>query len=206
MTARRINLLPPELAERRKGRQTTASLAVAGIALVALLGLIFGIQQIRLNGERSTLQEQEDRNADLRAQIAELQEFEALEQELEEKERLVADVTANEVRWSVLLADVSLVIPSDVWLTSFTGNVTQVGADADETASLGSIQMAGTTFSHPDVARWLTRLDQVDAFRTPFVTLSARGEIGGISVVNFQSTVELAEPAFRRNQPGARRP
>ena len=202
MTARRINLLPPELAERRKGKQTTASLAVAGIALVALLGVVFGIQQIRLNSERSTLREQEDRNADLRAQIAELQEFEALGLELAAKERLIADVTEDEVRWSVLLADISLVIPSDVWLTSLTGSVAQ---DADEGANLGNIQMAGTTFSHPDVARWLTRLDQVDAFRFPFLTLSARAELEGFSVVNFQSTVQLSEQALRRNQRGAQR-
>ena len=205
MTSRRINLLPSELAARRKGRQLSVSLVAGGIALVTVLGVLYGIQQIRLNSERSTLAEQQDRNADLRAQIAELQEFEALQERLDEKEGLIAAVSVNEVRWSVILADISLVIPSDVWLTSLSGTVAQLGEEPDEDASFGDIQMAGTTFSHPDVATWLTRLDRVDAFRFPFLTLSARGEIASIPVVNFQSTVQLSEQAFRRNQPGGQR-
>lgn len=210
MSARRINLLPPELQQRRRARQTSTALAAGIAVLVGLLGIVYIAQEVRLRSERNTLQAQQQRNATLSAQVAELREFEALEQELADKRRLVSDVSAQEVRWSVILADISLVIPSDVWLTSLSGSVTEVAA-ADEqpveevATTIGQIQMNGTTFTHPDVARWLTRLASVDALRLAYLSLSAESTIGDVGVVNFNSTVQLSEQALRRNQRGARR-
>jgi Tfp pilus assembly protein PilN len=208
MSARRINLLPSDLKERRRSRQTATAL-VAGVAiLVGVLGVVYASQEIRLRAERGTLADQQEDNATLRAQVAELREFETLEEELRDKQQLVEEVSAQEVRWSVLLADISLVIPSDVWLTSLTGQVTQRAADQEEQegpVTLGTIQMAGTTFTHPDVARWLTRLASVDALRLPYISLSTKAAIGETPVVNFSSSVQLSQAAFRRNQRGARR-
>ena len=203
MTARRINLLPQEHKQRRKARQSIVAAGAGVIALVVLLGLVYASQEVRLRSERNALAQQEIRIADLRAQVAELREFEELERELEEKSRLLADLSDQEVRWSVLLADISLVIPSDVWLTSFTGNVAATGEETDTGFTAGQIQMSGTTFEHPDVARWLTRLDSVDAFVFPYLSLSAQAEIDSVDVVNFTTSVQLSPDALRRNQRGA---
>ena len=203
MAARRINLLPPELAARRRVRQTGTAIVAASIALLALLALVFVVQQVRLHGVERSLDRQEDRNTDLQAQVSRLSEFQRLDAELRQKTALLSDLTDSEVRWSVLLADISLVVPSDVWLTTFTGNVS-AGESAPGT-SLGSIEMAGTTFSHPDVAKWLTRLSGVDAFEFPYLSLSAKAKIGDTNVVNFTSSVQLGDAALRQNQRGAAR-
>jgi len=205
MAMRRINLLPPELLQRRRSRQTIAALGAAGLALIALLAIVYLSQEFRLRGERGNLERQEDVNADLQAEVAQLSEFGGLVEELESREELLEDLTSDEVRWSVLLADVSLVVPSDVWLTNFTGSVS-LGVDQEEEGSvLGTIQMDGTTFDHPDVARWLTRLDGVDAFLIPYISLSTRTQIANVQVVDFNSSVQLSPLAFRRNQPGGQR-
>lgn len=205
MTAKRINLLPPELHARRKTRTTFTGLVTAGVVLLVVLGAVYVTQEVRLGGVRSTLAAQQDRNADLRAQVAELSSFRNLESEVEAKEKLIEDLTVREVRWSVLLADISLVIPSDVWLTSLTASVNEASADEDAPSAIGQIALDGTTFEHRDVARWLTQLAKVDAFLFPYISLSARTEIDGTRVVNFNSSVELSEGALRRNQRGAAR-
>lgn len=201
---RRINLLPPEIAARRRARQKVGAFVAAGLALVVLLGGVYVFEDMRLRDERGRLEEQELTNRRLRAQVAQLAEFERIEAELTRKKQVLEELIREEVRWSVLLADISLVIPSDVWLTSLGGNV-QAGGEAGAEATVGSIQMAGRTFAHLDVARWLTRLAGVTEFFFPYLSVSSKGELAGREIVNFSSSVGLSEESLRRNQEGAQR-
>lgn len=204
---RRINLLPPEVAQRRRARRLVAGIAAAGLGVVAVFALFYVVQDVRLRSERHALDAQEARNATLQAQIADLAEFDQLQRTLKQKTQLLSTLTQDEVRWSVVLADISLVIPSEVWLTSFTGAVAASaapsGGGATTAASSGTIQMSGATFSHLDVAKWLTRLGAVDGFASPYLSLSAKASIGTTPIVNFTSSAQLSDKAFRRNQRGA---
>ena len=203
---RQINLLPPEIAERRRARQITVALGAAGLGLVALLIVVFLVQAARLSGERGNLEEAQDRNAALQRQIAGLQSFATLQQTLRTKEQLLDRLTANEVRWSVLLNDISLVIPSDVWLSNLSGSVQAPapGAPVAAAAPIGTIQVSGNTFTHLDVARWLSRIAGVREFAFPYLSLSAKSE-AGLAPVTFNSSFQLSQQALRRNQPGGKR-
>jgi len=209
MTTRRINLLPPEREERRRARQITTTIVAAGVALLVLLGLVYAAEFVRLNGQKHALETQQATNASLQSQVAQLSQFQQLETQLQGKTTLLNNLTQDEVRWSVILADVSLVIPSDTWLTNFTATVTaagtQSGPGATSATPLGTIQLTGTTFSHLDVAKWLTRLAGVDAFTNTYLSLSSKSTIGTTNVVAFNSSVQLSDQALRRNQPGAER-
>lgn len=210
VTTRRINLLPPERAEKRRARQITTTIAAAGVALVVLLGLVYGAELVRLQSQKHALDTQQATNASLQSQVSQLSQFQQLETQLQQRSTLLANLTQDEVRWSVVLADISLVIPSDTWLTNFTASETAAGASQPapgKTGStpLGTIQLTGTTFSHLDVAKWLTRLAGVDAFTNPYLSLSSKGTIGPQQVVTFNSNVQLSDRALRRNQPGAER-
>ena len=209
-TRRRINLLPPEREQRKRARQTTTTIVAAGIALVVLLGLVFAAEVVRLNGQKHALATQQATNSQLQSQLAQLSQYQQLEAQLQGRTVLLNTLTADEVRWSVILADVSLVIPSDTWLTNMTATETAAGTQAGPGTTgtappLGSIQLTGTTFSHLDVAKWLTRLSGVDAFTNAYLSLSSKSTIGATQVVTFNSSVNLSQFALRRNQPGAER-
>lgn len=209
MTTRRINLLPVELAQARRLRQRTLSLVAAGAALVGLLAVVYVFEQVRLSSARHDLDSAKAKTAALQVQVSQLADYDRIERDLKEKGALVDDLTKAEVRWSVLLADTAMVIPQEVWLTNFTANVnaSSVGAKAVTTGDvvLGTIQLTGVTFTHLDVAKWLTRLGAVDGFTFPYLTLSSKGTIGLTPVVTFNSSVQLSDKAFRRNQPGGER-
>lgn len=199
-----INLLPPELAERRRARQTAASMGIAGLALLVLLGLVFAIQDVRLRSERGRLEDQQAVNADLQRRVAALAEFERLEEQLERRRELVASLTASEVRWSVVLADISIVIPSNVWLSGFTASA-QTSTTPRGEVVVGEIQLPGFTFEFRDVARWLTRLDEIEPFSFPYMSLASTTTFLGEDVIQFNTSVRLNDRALRRNQPGAER-
>ena len=204
---RQINLLPPEIAQRRRARQITVALGAAGLGLIALLILVFLVQAARLSGERGKLDDAKRANANLQRQITALQSFATLQQTLRNKEQLLERLTTNEVRWSVLLNDISLVIPSDVWLDNFSGSVQAPapGSPVIAGAPLGTIQVTGNSFTHLDVAKWLSRVAGVREFAFPYLSLSSKSTEAGASLVTFNSSVQLSDAALRRNQPGGKR-
>ncbi len=208
-STRRINLLPPERAEKRRARQITTTIVAAGLALVVLLGLVYGAEVVRLQSQKHALETQNTTNAALQGEVAQLSQFQQLETQLQQRTQLLANPTQDEVRWSVVLADISLVILSDAWLTNLTASENVGAAQAAPgtvgTTVLGSVQLTGITFSHLDVAKWLTRLAGVDAFTNAYLSLSSKSTIGPQQVVDFNSSVQLSDQALRHNQSGAGR-
>lgn len=203
----KINLLPPEILERQRIRRRTVMVALGGlVVLLALVGL-YVLQQQRLSGVRDDLEAQRAANDQLRQQIAGLQEFEELEQELAANRELLAQLLVNEVRWSGVLRDVSLVIPGESWLTSLNGTIAAPGQEeAPEEAAaglIGQILFDGFAFDHRAVALWLSRLEEVEGFVNPWLSISEKTQIGTTEVVQFVSTVDLSEAAAEVREGGA---
>lgn len=204
---RRINLLPPELAAKRRTRQIAGALLVAGLVVLGLLVVVYGAQRARLASARGELAKQERVNAGLQRRVAQLSQFQRQQTEVQTKERLLAALTANEVRWSSVLTEVSLVIPTDDWLTTFTGLLQQgiVGPGQP----IGTIQVSGCTLlpsegTHLNVAQFLIQMGKPLVFADdPFLTLSSVGS--ETCPVQFNAQIQLTEQARRIAQPGGGR-
>jgi Tfp pilus assembly protein PilN len=199
----RINLLPPEIRERQRARRRTMAVVAVGIVLLLLLGGFYLLQLMRLNDLRDELEAQQARNNQLRTQIAELQEVATLQQQLADSRELLADLLANQVYWSGILRDISLVIPGEAWLNGLTG--TLLGADIAEGTEVeaapglvGSINFTGFAFDHRDVALWLSRLEDVRGFINPWLATSTKTTLETTEVVNFTNSVDISEQALAR--------
>jgi cell division protein FtsB len=95
----RINLLPPEIRERQRYRRRTAAVILIGIIVLAALGAFYVLQVMRLADVREDLEAQQQRNAQLQQQIAELQRFAELQQELQDTRTLLSTLLADRVLW-----------------------------------------------------------------------------------------------------------
>jgi Tfp pilus assembly protein PilN len=205
----RINLLPPDVRRRQRLRRQTGAVAAIGVVALVLLGVFFFMQQLRLNGLRDDIEAQQQANRTLEAQIAELRQFDELQQELIATRQLLDQILADEVHWSGLLRDVSLVIPGTVWLTSLEGSLavpdaaTTTGTPGTVGQGLiGQIAINGNALGHRAVALWLSRLEDVEAFANPWASNSQQTEIGATEVAQFSSTVDLSEFALARRPGG----
>ncbi|MGH2829082.1 MAG: PilN domain-containing protein [Actinomycetota bacterium] len=206
---RQINLLPPELAAKRRTRQTLGALVAGGVVVVVLLGILYAAQQARLAGQRRALDRQRQTNTGLQRQVTQLSQFSRQQEELRTKASLLQTLTRTEVRWSVVLTEISLVIPIDDWLTTFTGTVASGAAQATVPGA-GSIQLAGCTLLHPDgthlnVAQFLVQIAKPLEFADdPFLTLSTKAEVDSCPV-QFTAQVALTDQARRTAQRGGER-
>lgn len=221
----RINLLPPELYERQRTRRRTAAVIALGVIVLAALGGFYFLQVMRENAVQADVEAQQAENARLQGEINELQEIDQLQQEIDATRGLLTSLLSDRVLWSGVLRDVSLVIPGQVWLNGFTGEVGVPGAtEATATATptttgttttttttgqaqagpalVGQISFNGYAFTHPDVALWLSRLEDVRGFVNPWLQNSTDTVIGTQTVEQFTSSVDLSEQALARRRAG----
>jgi Tfp pilus assembly protein PilN len=116
-----VNLLPSDVHERQTTRRTTTAAVIAVAAVVALLVFVFMLQVGRLTSANHDLDTQNQANATIQSQITSLEQFEQLKQTLSDRETMVATLLSQQVLWSGVLRDVSMVVPGQLWLTNFSG-------------------------------------------------------------------------------------
>jgi Tfp pilus assembly protein PilN len=194
-----VNLLPPELRQRQAVRRTTSLVILGGVGLLVLIGAFYLFQNQRLAGVEDDLAAQNDVNAQLQGQIADLQQFADLQAELAGKEALVQSLYVNEVSWSGALLDVSRVIPDASYLTNMSGQIAAVAgaappaAPADSTL-IGSMSFTGVAGGTDVIATWLTRLEQIQGWVNPWVT-SAQEDRPRSGVYLFTGGLDLSSAA-----------
>jgi Tfp pilus assembly protein PilN len=206
---KRIDLLPQRYAEQRRQRRNLGLVVVAGlVALLLLVGWWFLLGQ-QIGNAEDELAEVQATNAQLEAQIAELQRFAELEAEVQAKRQALRTVFAGDVDWPAILTEVAMVVPGEVWLTNLTASAGQTEGAAPvgtETAEVriskgqpfGRIQFQGQSLSMPGIARWMLRLESVREFAAVYLNSAAKAEGGegpAVEIVTFDNTLELSNRA-----------
>jgi Tfp pilus assembly protein PilN len=191
-----VNLLPPDILAAQRQRRMAGVVVLAGIGVIGLILVFYVIQLNTLSGVRSDIEAAEQNNAGLRRDIEELQEFQALREQAQAKQALLNEVFANEISFSGLLMDLSVVIPSDAALTSLSATATDpTPTTGGSTLLLGRIDVAGLAFDYNTIASWLVNLERVRGWVNPWVTSIADPETGPIT---YSSGVDLTAAALTR--------
>ncbi|MGH2573980.1 MAG: PilN domain-containing protein [Actinomycetota bacterium] len=207
-----VNLLPSDVRERQHTRRLTVAVAAAVGAVLALLFFVLLLQAGRLADANRRLAAQEQVNSGIRQRIGELQAFAELKQSVADRRALVAEAQASEVLWSGVLADISKIIPGQMWLTGMSATLTPPAAPAAQpgpatppgstppAALVGSIQFDGVALNHPTVAQWLRRLEQVTGWVNPWLGTASKSQDGS-GQIQFSATLDMtAEATVQRGR------
>ena len=172
-----VNLLPPELRRKQRTRSMTRQVVALALGVILLLLVVWVFEGSKLTSAQNDLAAQNAKNAALQSQIGSLQRFADLKGELSQKKELVTDLEKSEVQWSGVLHDLSMVMPSDVFLTNFTASIS-IGPGGWETLTgatglVGNLQFQGEALDYPNVALWLDRMVNVKGWQNAWVTAAA---------------------------------
>jgi len=190
---RPVNLIPPE---ERRGHQTPLRTGpivyiVVGALLVALAGttsyVLTGNEIADRKAEAAELR-QEDAIASARAQrLAAYTQFRALREQRVETIRSLAD---SRFDWERVMRELSLVLPSDVWLTGLTATagptVSLDGASGGSASGSNlrsaipgpALTLSGCAAGQNGVAGFITALRDIDGVTRVGVESSALPDIG----------------------------
>jgi Tfp pilus assembly protein PilN len=200
-----VNLLPPELLARQKTRRTTSLIVLAGAMGLALLLAFWFLQSQKLSGINDDIATQNAANAQIQQQITELSEYQQLQTDAATQQALLAEAYAGEVSFSQMLLDISRVIPSDMYLTSFDATLTAATATTTTTTAqsfAGSFTTGGESDGLESLASWLTRLESVRGWVNPWLSTAAETDARS-GFYTFSSGADLSQEAVTVRGKGA---
>jgi type IV pilus assembly protein PilM len=204
---RRISLLPKG---RGAGLAFRRALTGAGIAVAAVLFILILVTLARakqVSDARHDRERQDKVNAAIQKRINDLQNDQAVEQQVAAARTQVQAVLAGDTSWSRLLDDIARTIPNDVWLTGFQAQAPTGGAApgaagggtappaAAAVSAGGSATFTAVGLDFVSVAAWLQRMSQIPAFANLWVPQLTKNTGAARPVINFSSTVDLTARA-----------
>jgi Tfp pilus assembly protein PilN len=199
----RVNLLPPEIAERRKLRKAQMAMLGTGLAAVAVVGVMYVNASAKVSSAQDEKTTAVAANGKLRSDLAKLQTVRDTYAKVDAANKTLATAMHYEIRWSSYLHDLTLTIPENVWLNTvemkMTAARTSAGGNNDSVLdeNLGTVTWTGSAFSHDDVAAWLESLGKQKGYSDPFFTKS-EDRLEQRVIVDFESTVYLNEKALSK--------
>jgi Tfp pilus assembly protein PilN len=209
----RVNLLPPEIAEKAKLRKVQIGLGSGVVAAVGVVALMFISASHSVSTAQTSLDQAQSQAASLQSDMTKYNNVTAVYSSASAAQAQLTATMGQEVRYSQLLHDLSLSVPSTVWLKTLSytqtppvatamgtssGTATAAGttAGAVNTAPIGTVSFTGVGFDHDDLALWLESLAELKAYAAVYFSNSTEALIGTRKVVNFSSTANLTPAAL----------
>jgi Tfp pilus assembly protein PilN len=200
--APRVNLLPPEIAERSRLRKAQLAMVGTGLAAVAVVGVMYTGQAAKVDDAQQQKAAAEAAHARLTAEAAKLTNVSDTFAQVDQAKQSLATAMHYEVLWSSYLHDLTLTIPEQVWLTGMTAKLEVAKAPANGTngpvldPGLGTVTFTGRALGQVDVASWLESVAKEKGYTNTYLSQAAEGHIGSVPIVNFTSTVTLSDKAL----------
>ena len=191
----RVDLLPPEIGQRRRLRRVQVALGggvVAAVGLVAVLVVGAGSSVAAAQDDLDTAVATQ---GSLQQESGQYRDVTAAYQRSADAQAMLVAAMGEEVRYSRLLNDLSLSIPDSVWLTSAAWSQQPTTAGTG-TPGLGTLTVSGVAYEHEDVALWLESLASQQGYVDPLLQTADKTLIGTREVVEFTSTVTLSPDAL----------
>jgi Tfp pilus assembly protein PilN len=211
----RVNLLPPEIFEKRQLQRAQAALGLVVLIAVVGVGLVYVNGGSAVTDAKSRLQTAATAQTQLQGKINQLSYVTAEAAQAQAAQGMLTQATGSAIPFSTYLADLSLLTPKNVWFTAITltNSVTPGSIVAGTTPpdTVGTVTFAGLGLAHNDVATWLDNAAKEGGFADSYFTSSTESLVPGTGAavgtapktwVTFSSTVNLTSAALCSAQPG----
>jgi Tfp pilus assembly protein PilN len=181
----KINLLPKEIRDRRKGEKFILLGLLVVTVMVVSLGFVYVYNGTRIADAETDLAKLKSETRKMEASIQSLQVYEQKLAEINSKKSVIDKALGNKIEWSKELEELMIVTPNDVSLTKLSGDAK--GLTFAGTAT----EVADSGLGHKPVAKWLLRL--AGTSRKPDVWLTSSDKTEGSQTLSFSNTLKYKE-------------
>jgi len=194
----RINLLPPEILERRKAERRIVWVIVGAAAVAVVLAGVWGFAYFRLEAKKTELADLQQLVQSTQAQADQLAVFEQRASELEARKATAERALGTRRNWGKLLDELSLVLPADVWVqTMIASESTGLSISGYAVDAPGDSPDAG----HKSVAKALVRLADLRDLYDVWLTSSSKTTFAEQPAIQFTVTASVVTPAAQGETP-----
>lgn len=198
----RVNLLPPEIAEKAAFRRVQIGLGSAVLAAIGVVGVLYMSAASSVDSAQGQLDSASSTHSQLQTETSKYAAVTGVYAQAAAAQAMLTQAMGDEVRYSQLLNDLSLSVPAKVWVKNIAFIQTVAGAPAAAAAGaaapagIGTFTATGVGFSHDDVAVWLESIAGQKTYTNPYFSNSTEALLGTRKVVNFTSTASITSTAL----------
>jgi Tfp pilus assembly protein PilN len=197
---KRIDLLPPEQRVRASRERGLLWAILILVAIVVALGLVYVWQNSKVTEKQTELNALTAETAAVQQQALALRPYAEIQTMRTAMTATARGIYDSRVPWSTILQEISLVIPENVRLQTLTGTVPatmlpgSAVAGAPGAVGTADITFAGTTYTHKDVAEFMTRLGLIPQLSN----IQLASSTGAAATTGTQATVTFTVTASLR--------
>jgi hypothetical protein len=199
-----VNLLPPEIGERKRLQQVQ----LIGVVLLAVTIAAVGALYTSGKGDVTTAKNQvtaaNAENTTLTKQIASFSHVSAVKADRDAHEAMLIQAMASEIQWSNYFGAFAT-LPTSTWLKSLTLSETvqpgSLSSPVQAPVTVATATFDGTGLKYASLADWLDRLATLgaqDGFVNVYFGTAAEAFIDATKVVNFSATTALSSAALSK--------
>ena len=162
---KRIDLLPPEARAKASRERGLLYAILILVAVVVALGLVYMQQNSTVNSKQSEVDRLTAEAQVVQQQALALAPYAEIQSTRTAMTQTAGGIYEAGVPWSTILQEIGLVIPENVRLQSLTCTVPPAMVPGAALAVAGAapaattdVTFTGTTYTHKDVAEFMTRL------------------------------------------------
>jgi Tfp pilus assembly protein PilN len=192
----RINLLPPEINQKRKDEKRWRWVMLgAALVAVALVG-VFALLQFQVSAKATEVANVKQQAQALQQSATRFQVFKEKQVDLDNRKVIATAALLGRIDWAKLLSEVAMVLPSDIYLTRIGSTEPKAGA----APTPGRLSLEGMALDFPNdvpdlgyksVAKMLVRLADLDQIDSVWLNQTKKP----VAVVGAQGTTEEDGPA-----------
>lgn len=194
----RVNLVPID-EQQREFRRRFYIVPVAGAAILLIaMGSTYVAVDRQLANTEQEYHDYQKSNAALAPQVKELEGYQGIQDNKQQRLDSVIGLYSQRVRWSRILDDLAFVIPEDVWLDSINGEVPGlVISDKKSSSSEGKkydFVVNGYTNDMDTVAVMMVRMALIPALTNiNLITAEKQQTENGGMAINFEVGADLVK-------------
>jgi Tfp pilus assembly protein PilN len=196
----RVNLLPPEVLERRRFRAVKWRLAFAFALVIAHVAGATVWSQLQVRQARSDLAGTRARTTELHQQEGEYVQVPFTLAAVQSAEVARATAMGTDVLWYRFLNDVALAMPATVSLNTMKVSLAAEGSTTGTLGAtgIGTVEIAGTAGSYPAVASWMDSISGVNGMQAVTLRSATREATtaGEDPTVTFTAQLLVTEAAL----------
>jgi Tfp pilus assembly protein PilN len=194
----RINLLPPEILDKRRAEKRIGYVIIAAVGVAIILAAVWAFGYFRLQGKQDELAVIQQQVQATQSQANQLAIFEERAGELAKRQAIVALALSDRRNWAKLFDELSLVLPEDVWVQTLTA------------AEASGLQLVGYAIDapndspdvgHKSIAKTLVRLADLEQLYDVWLTNSVKQPYQEQDAIQFTVTAQIHKPSAEGTTP-----
>jgi Tfp pilus assembly protein PilN len=186
----RINLLPPEITEKRKAERRWNYVVLAAVALYVLLGVFWFAIFLQVTTKAADVAGKQQEARSLQAQASGFKIFEDRQQDLQTRQSTADKALEGRIAFSRLFSELALVLPSDAWLTRAHADEKAFTVAGDAVDSQGDQSSSG----FKPIAKLLVHLADVQQLENVWLSSSSKQSYLQHPVLQFEIGADVASP------------